>query len=406
MIAVRKDKSLLAFDAVFPQRDSVLCSNTMRENFSKLLKKRIDSCEIVRVKYRPQTSLRVLYNVKIADENSLFTARVFAENRSREVFQNTGNKAAILHSEKLKTVFWKFPFDRQIKNLSSICENNSRHELVAYAPEKCATFRYLNDENEPFAYAKIFADPNEGERIFSVYKQLAKGADELFPNAVCYSNKDRMLLVEAISGARLADVENKNPSNSFQLFGAAVARFHNLKSPEDLKEFTRHKPEKITETLEIIKFALPAHFAQAANLARKLTRNFEFEPAEKVTLHGDVHSKNAIIQAGAKLTLIDLDQASFGNAASDIGSFLGGLFYKEITGEISAADRKNRTEKFLGGYGKARSLPSAKSVQWHTAAAIFTERGGRTINRFRAEGLKNFGAILVCGRQILEGETR
>lgn len=403
MIAVREDKSLLAFDAAFPRRDLVLHAEAMRGNFSEMLKTRVERCEIVRVKYRPQTSLRVLYRVETAAENSLFTARVFTGTHSAAEVYASGEAA--FYSENLKTVFWKFPFDRKIKQLVKIAERSDGCELVAYAPEKCATFRYSNVVNEPFAYAKIFADAAEAERIFSVYKNLPKTEAELFPNAVCYSPKNQTLLVEAVKGARLADSDEKDLPDAFQIFGAAVARFHKLEPAENLTKFSRHQPKKISETLEIIKQILPAHFRQAENLARNLSAKLAFENEAKVTLHGDVHAKNAIMRGDGKLVLIDLDQTSVGSAASDIGSFLGGLFYKEITGEISADTRKILAENFLAGYEKIRELPSEKSLNRHTATAIFTERCGRAISRVRVEGLQNFAAILAAGEKILEGGT-
>lgn len=402
--AVSENKSLLAFDAVFPRRDEVLCGDAMRENFARLLKSPVERCEIARVKYRPQKSLRVLFRVKTGDETSLLTARMFSGTRGGEVSEISKAGQQVFHDEKLKTVFWKFPFDRKISELEKIVgETNCRKEIVAYAPEKCATFRYFNRQNEPFAYAKIFADGAEAERIYSIYKDLPRAIEDLFPRAACFSPKNKTLLVEAVKGARLADLEAKNLSSAFYLFGAALARFHELKPSENLKEFSRHKPDKIFATLEIIKLALPGNFTKAEKLARNLTRNNEFNGEETVTLHGDVHAKNAILQPDGKLVLIDLDQVSIGNAASDIGSFLAGLFYKETTGEILAETRKTNIENFLAGYETVRALPNRKSLNWHTAAAIFTERCGRAISRFRKEGLENFARLLDLSDEILQG---
>lgn len=405
MIAVREEKSLLAFDAAFPGRDQFLCAEEMSGTFSKILKTNVESCEIVRIKYRPQTSLRAAFRVKSKGKESIFTARIFPDDRAKEIYETSENKKAIFHDERLKTVFWKFPFDRKIKRLEAIFKSKHNSRLVAYAPEKCATFCYSNAKNEPFAYAKIFADADEGERIFSVYKNLPRTENSLFPNAVYYSPEQRTLVVEAVRGVCFADLQNEEPEKSFRLFGAAVAHLHKIRPLENLKEFSRHQPHKIAETLENTDRVLPDHFEQAKNLAERLNQTFNFEAEEKITLHGDVHPKNALLSDGENLTLIDLDQMSVGNAASDIGSFLAGLFYKEITGEISAVERKNRTENFLKGYQKMRDLPDKRTLNWHTATAFFTERCSRSINRFRVEGLKNFGALLSCAEEVLAGKT-
>lgn len=402
--AVAENKSLLAFDAVFPQRDEILNTDAMQGNFEKILKKQIESCEIMRVKYRPEISLRAIYKLDFGSESSIFSARIFSAENFGDALEKTKNQTNIFHDENLKTVFWKFPSDRKIKNLEKIVAEG-KNELVAYAPEKCATFRYFNAKNEIFAYAKIFADESEGKRTFSIYQNLQSQNAELFPKAICYSAKKQTLFVEAVEGVRVADLDEKDLPSAFELFGESIARFHNLEPTGKLENFTRHDQEKIASTLEIVKKSRPENFEQIKDLAQKLAENFDCENAPKVTLHGDVHAKNAILQANGKLKLIDLDQASVGCAASDIGSFLSGLFYKECIGEISGKKRRILAENFLAGYEKIRALPDEKSLKIYTAKAILTERCGRAINRFRVEGLKNFAAILAVSEKIINGEN-
>ncbi|MEZ5425070.1 MAG: aminoglycoside phosphotransferase family protein [Pyrinomonadaceae bacterium] len=407
-------EGFFAFDPAFPRRDDGLSVEAMGRSFGSALRTGIESCQLIRVKYRPETSLRALYRVETGDESHLLTARFFSGEGSARIYEELKTRTGVFHDQDLGAIFWKFPADRKIIHLNKISVGPRKDlkgsgnlsaggELVAYAPEKCATFRISNRAGEAITYAKIFADKKDSERIFSIYRDLPAGKGELFPQAVCYSPACQTLLIEAVRGKRLADLEEARLSGAFRKFGALIANFHQQKRPAGLPEFFRHKPEKISRTLKMIGKTMPSHFSRAEKLARKLNRLPEIKGQEDVVLHGDVHPKNAICREDGRLILIDLDQVGFGPPAADIGSFLAGLFYKELIGDITLERRKDLFGGFLAGYETVRPLPVEKAICRHTAAAIFTERCGRAINRYRVEGLQKFASLLDLGERVLEG---
>jgi len=409
--------NLLANDSVLPHRDELLDTSFMLENLRSMSDRNLDSCEIVRVKYRPSTSLRVLYRLKTGSVSTLLAARSFIKGSSARVFNKLRNPNPVFYDEKISTAFWEFPLDRKIKNLNILLripqelKNIGNHRwkesnLVGYAPEKCAVAKCMNSEGKTFAFAKIFAG-REIRQTFLIYDRTYYRTPEpsrfRFPKVVHYSDYFQTLFIEAIEGTRLADVEAQKRKRGFCIFGEAIAHLHNARPLEFLSEFARLKPKKILKTLEIISRTRPENFVQAKSLGNRLTKTFAFDNKEKVSLHGDIHGKNAILRNDGRLTLIDLDQMSVGNASADIGSFFGALFYKECIGEISIEFRKELIESFLYGYEKIRKLPTRKSLEWHTASALLTERSARAINRFRINGLEKFSQILTIGEDILDG---
>jgi aminoglycoside phosphotransferase (APT) family kinase protein len=427
MKTATQTKTLLAPDAFVPQRDTLLDENAMRERLSKNICKHgaadLKSCEIKRVKYRVGANLRVLYEVSCGELSLLVAARTFENNRGAEVCEESLKNAVAISSARpvfydaeLETVFWTFPNDRKLNNLKilqsvpgNLAEVSGQmwttSRIVAYAPEKGATAECLNANGGTIAYAKVYAD-DAGRNVYRTYDALGKitnGENNLrLPRALCYSEVHRTLILEAVEGVRIADLDSGSLGEGYRKLGAAISNLHNIPPPEFISEFTRLKPSRIQTALEIVKTACPDISIQAEKLAEKLFNSFQFADEPTVCLHGDVHPKNGIINAG-RLTLIDLDQASSGAAACDISSFIASLFYKQCAGEISTEKRKEYTNAFLEGYEKNRRMPEEKSLRWHTATAIFNERVLRSINRVRREGLENLRELLAAGETIFDG---
>lgn len=425
MRTATRTKILLAPDALVPQRDLLLDENAMRERLAKNICKYgeadLKSCEIKRVKYRVGGNLRVLYEISCGDLSLLVAARTFDKNRGASVCEeSTKNGVAIssarpvFYDAELETVFWTFPNDRKLNNLKilqtvpgNLAEIAGRtwttSRVAAYAPEKGATAECLDAGGSTIAYAKVYAD-DAGRNVYRTYDALGKVLPSVnnlrLPQAICYSEVHRALILEAVEGVRIADLGGENLSAGYQRLGEAIANLHKVAPPEFLPEFARLKPARIETALEIIKMARPDISRQTERFAKNLFDSFQISDEPTVCLHGDVHPKNVILNADG-LTLIDLDQASRGIAACDIGSFIASLFYRKCVGEISPEKREEYTNGFLAGYEKNRRLPNEKSLRWNTAAAIFNERVLRSINRVRREGLENLSELLTTGETVL-----
>lgn len=421
MIATAIAKPLLASDASLPHRDTLLNEDLMGtlllERVLGLKPASANRCRIQRVKYRFGKSIRVLFDVRFGNETVKVAARTFDAARSSEM--QAAKKAKVIGTAKspcdffdpeLNTAFWVFPNDRKLSNLGVLTDipNNlarvparvwKRSRLAAYAPEKCATAQCLDDSGETIAYAKVFAG-DEGRRIYDLYKNL--NSEEIsLPQALAYSEVQRTLLLQAIPGERLADLNSDDSGDVYRKFGVAVASLHRTRPSAELRPFERLSSVELPFAYQTIARAIPKDALQAARILEGLTA-FSYQPGPDVCLHGDLHAKNAIWNDG-ELTLIDLDQVSVGEAAMDIGSFLSGLHYKECTGQLTAKSRLRISKEFCNGYASIRPLPPERGLRRHTAAALFVERALRAVTRYRVEGLENMGRILTAAESILSG---
>jgi Ser/Thr protein kinase RdoA (MazF antagonist) len=417
----------LAPDPHIPQRDLLLDIREMAPRLATHLPVDgpmiLDGCEIWRVKYRIGESLRVLYRVQIGREYYPIAARTFS-GRSGEIYRHAltatvpcGRLRPVIHMPKLDTVLWTFPNDRKLAHLPVLARNPetlalddvrpwTTSRLVAYAPEKAATVQCLSRDGETLGYAKVYAG-DEGKAAYGVYaslrRHLASGDLHLgLPHPLAYVPAHQTLVLEAIHGPRLADLEDIDRREGFTRLGAALATLHTLPLP-NAPRFKRLDISQAHQVADLIGRSRPdvSHLAHA--LADDLASRWEPSREPAVCLHGDVHPKNGIMTAG-RITLIDLDQAGPGPAAADLGSLLAALRYDDHVGLQAAAGEW--AEAFLGGYAEVRPLPPPSQLRWHTAAALLVERALRAVNRIRPEGLACLDRLLADARMLLrEGRS-
>lgn len=404
----------LAPDPALPQRDLLLDEQRMVARFSLLMSRdgssAIDSCEKQRIKYRVGESLRVLYRLSVNGRRQLVAAKAFAGAQARTAGGARGKfeHGAFIDAD-IPAAFWIFPNDRKLEHLNLLGEvppeflplsqgKWRRSEAVAYVPEKCATVRCQDSDGQIVGYAKMYAAA-EGEKVHRTYIELASVCPHVV-KALGYSHPYRLMLLEAVPGTRIADLKDEELKDSFAGLARTLASLHSAPVPSGLPGFHRHELDRLRECVRIISLARP-DVAQAANRLHHRLRS-SVPPAEPVVcLHGDVHPKNGIASNGL-VTLIDLDQSAIGPSAADLGSLLALLHYNWRTGLLTCTRKRELASAFLDAYGGSRPLPSEKSLSWHTAAALLSERALRSVNRIRPEGLLHLEQLLNDAREILD----
>ncbi|MDQ3816887.1 MAG: hypothetical protein M3362_04230, partial [Acidobacteriota bacterium] len=263
----------LAADELLPQRDLLLDEGEVTRRLSEQLCTRgplkVEGCERLRVKYRFGESLRVLYRLRAGGATYHVAARAYssAHRPASDIYPRALAGAApfgplppVFYETELGAVFWTFPNDRKMKNLRALsCPPESlarrlgsgwtRSRLVAFAPEKCATAQCLDDEENVLAYAKLYGG-DEGEGIYRIYETLHSSVrlndySLRFPRALHYSKEHRALLLEAVRGARIADLSGRLLTEGFMRLGGALAALHNLPLPDSLPAFRRLEADRL-----------------------------------------------------------------------------------------------------------------------------------------------------------------
>jgi Ser/Thr protein kinase RdoA (MazF antagonist) len=170
------------------------------------------------------------------------------------------------------------------------------------------------------------------------------------------------------------------------------------------ERFRRLEPSRLQQAGRLVGRARPELAALSGRLSRELMACYRPDPDPAVCLHGDVNSRNWLLQDD-RVALIDLDQMAMGPAAADLGGALAGLLYREITHDWSGAEVRSLRQALCAGYAAIRPLPTRDSLRWHIAAALLAERALRAVTRVRVDGLWHLEALLATALTQLEGDA-
>jgi tRNA A-37 threonylcarbamoyl transferase component Bud32 len=403
--------TLLSPDAALPQRDFLLDVDEIRAPLSSILGKgQIEHCVRRKTKYQVGRSLRVLYEVLVGDASDLIYARAYDPALSR-----SGSENCYVSKGSLSATFCVFPHDRKIKHLSLLDGSTSlpalkqnlgwkSSRIVAYAPEKSATAQCLDAKDQVIGYAKVYADDCEASRVFYIYRGLLlpikkRPTGLQIAEPLALSESQNLLLLRAAEGERISTLAGRKRIEAIRQLGRTLAALHNLQISFALPPFQRFTPDRLTKAAETIGRARPDVATLANDLARRLCSDFP-TPEMLVCLHSDVHPKNGVAHK-EHVTLIDLDQASIGDSAADLGSMLAAIRYDRITGAITSDDAAEISDTFLSGYRKSGFLPQQKTLNWHIGAACLAERALRAITCVRCDGLLHLRELLLDAKSLV-----
>jgi len=417
----------LVADHVLPQRDLLLDPEFMARLFARELGAdgpvAVELCEHIRSTYHAGESLRVAYRVSAGGASCVIAGRAFPQGGSQKSFEvarvkavNCGPFRPVFHHADTECVFWMFPNDRKIANLPLLVDipeelaqvfprRWSKSNVVAYAPENCATAQCLSPQDDVLAYAKVYAN-DHSETCFRTYMALrqsvaSRRAEIDFPEVVYHSAQHHILILQALCGRRMADVQGHELLEAFVRLGQVLACLHALPVPAHLPDFPRFTDSHMQLAASTIALVRPELAQQASELCDALRTQKNESNEQSVCLHGDVHPKNGILLEKG-VALIDLDQASLGPAAADLGSLLAALRYEHHIGLLTEADERTLVDAFLSGYQRAGKLPEPESLRWHTAAALFAERAFRAVSRIRLPGLQILPKLLNDSQCLLD----
>jgi Ser/Thr protein kinase RdoA (MazF antagonist) len=418
-------------DRVLPQRDLLLDPGFMTELFSHELGAsgpvKVEGCKHLRTTYHAGESLRVAYRVSAGGRSCIVAGRQFPKGDSQKRFEESKQKGAdcgpfrpVFRHADTESIFWTFPNDRKIANLHSLVDvpqeltrlfapRWTKSNVVAYAPENCATVQCLSAQDDLLAYAKIYAD-GHGQTCLNTYTALRQSAEDEradvhFPEVIYHSADRHILVLQVLRGRRMADVQGRELFGAFARLGQALALLHSLPVPAHLSEFPRFTNSHMQLAASAIGLVRPELAQLASALCDTLCKQKNELNEPSVCLHGDVHPKNGILLEKG-VALIDLDQASVGPPAADLGSLLAALRYDRHIGLLTEAAERTLADTFLTGYQQFGMLPEPESLRWHMAAALFAERSFRSVSRIRLAGLQCLSELLTDAQRLLAGGYR
>lgn len=427
----------------------------------------VERTELGWTKYRPGESCRYAYRLGLVNRQTSDTAEllVFARayppgsGSARDRYERAAGRPlvkpfvgpAAFHIPELEMVGWSFPNDRKLPclgrfvSLSSLGEDVLPHlpagsapaargtdarapclSIVHYVPERSCSVRLTfpgegaagegSRDLPPTYFGKAYADGAACRRALAIQEALwasdsCQRGEVRLARPVLLQEPTNAVWQEGLPGETLFDLGARGGvrPDHLHLAGRAVAALHAIPPGIDAPGDDAHATGKEVESAAALVAAVrPDLAARLQVLARSISSRrdrIDREPA--VTLHGDLHSKNLLVDARGndssrrKVSLIDLDSAHLGPASKDLGSFLASLHSQAAVSGCSAHAVRRQVSAFLSGYESRSSFridPTA--VRWQTARCLLVERAVRCVTRLKEGRLLLLDKILARAEEL------
>lgn len=280
-----------------------------------------------------------------------------------------------------------------------------RPRLLAHKPGRRAAILYeISNASPRRLVGKTYRD-DRAARVADWSRQVAeqlagRGARLRVPEVVGVAPELR-LCVSAWCAGEPGDRSPIEAGTRLNQIAQALAALHAI-GMAGLPEFSPREECAIAERWATLLQS------QAGHLATTMKRNCKhlvewsqrLAPFAPGTIHRDFYEKQLIWSRGGPC-LLDLDTLSHGDAALDVGNFIGHMLLNRATGQQSLACLPELAREFVGAYRQAGGIVESENVLFYWASSLV--RGGaihalRDATRAYAPAMWELAARIMKGR--------
>jgi Ser/Thr protein kinase RdoA (MazF antagonist) len=377
------------FDPILPNFPTLFDGEAMRGLIARHAARNagveIIACRPTYVRYKPQTSCLVNYDIDIRIGNEVTThpahIKTFADDRGRRRMQS--RKLAklldrandecgafplerVAYVPELNGMLAFFPIDYDLRSLlpAAATEPARKHlatmldapdltvasdpALIRYKPGRKALFRY--ETSRGVVYGKTHAD-KPVEMIRAATTTLIE-AGLPTPEMLGTNEKLGYIAHAEAPGDQLASLRD---DARFESLLAALAEPLSLlhRTPvQDLPvHHLGHEVDRLRETARLLGVILPELETRLKRIVCVLEDRLARVDDELATNHGDFYDDQAIVN-GDRMVIIDLDEIRIAHPMLDIGNMLAHL----LTGQQRGSVRPRAREAFIAAMRQHREM--------------------------------------------------
>jgi aminoglycoside phosphotransferase len=422
--AMQDVDKLFAADPLFCRRADCLDVEVVRSHVSAAFPE-IDmssGVQPVNVWYIPGKSLQVAYRARGTDDVAasgevLFRVRFYPYGEGQRHADSARaaalDRRRVRHIPGMSGVAWLFPEDAGLPQLGAVLNDEysaehfmpgGRWTLLSYLPGRRCAVRYRFPDDADGIVVRVQM-PHEAARSDGLRPAAWAGARFHMPEPAGFDAQAGAFWERFAPGQRLDSLLATDG------FDAAVrhvleglVRLHALRLPELPSEGASEILDRTTRKIvPKVGVALPRLGDDLGRFTRLLiARASHFAEGEPVTLHGDLHTANLLID-GDDVVFIDLDRLCVGNAACDLallGTRLllvarhGGIGVHAVAGTIAALPDLYREA------GGRQLEPGA--FAWYVAALLVGRQIKTAIRHLAPNTDRLAPALLALALRILE----
>lgn len=383
------DALVIDADSDLPGLSTLLDDSAAGELLSHTLPDlKIVSAECSYVRYKPGTSCLALYRVATSRGTTWAHAVAYGDQGATKLA-----KARLLASaanarssrpgvdDNHNIIVWPFPSDDRLAALELTAGDDGPQQLLQrmgprdvdlsccrlvplrYKPQRRFVGR-LDVAGRPAAVLRI-QSPATYAQARRAAKSLAHMGGVPTTRPLGHSDRHRAIVAHWLPGQPLTGKLAASESAGYVLAQLHQQSHHKL--PKRDSTYEARSLEQFTAASQF----LGAHLAGLIETtAQSCAAWVERLPAAAVTIHGDFHPGQVVVQADGSAALIDLDQAAQGNPLFDLGAFIARLHFEEIAGQVSENQRAWAVDELLAGYRLAGGKVEPHQVCTATASCL------------------------------------
>jgi len=414
---------------------------------------RVLACAVDHVRYKRGQSCLISYRVETQDAETgerceaRYSARAWAPGESARRFEKSRRASlvvprlgpALFHVEPLSAIFWAFPNDRKLGDMSALTNpvrleteiipsmigahlgaawrlSSWTSSVVHYVPEHGLTVRArlcLGHRTSGRAIVKeVFAKqypPDCGRATFETMHALWEGRARgpggvTTARPLAYQPRSAILWQEALGGEPLARRLDRGAmsASDWTRVAQGLAAFQAVPLPGLCASGTADFAARLERASALLAEVLPHQAGRVRALVDALLPRAEALAAgPRAALHGDLHPQNVLLgEAGA--ALIDMDSVSSGPPLADVGSLIAALLARTADGGGPARSVESGIEALAESYRAHAPWPAPRAdIDWHTAAALVAERAVRCITRLKPGRLALVDELLATAERLM-----
>lgn len=452
----------IPMDVRLPQLSMILDTEAMRRTLwngmfeSASVRDRflIRQCDIIQVRYKPESSCMVSYRLNVENVETgesgeqILCGRAFPDGRSLPQWEKASTQALVqprfgkplIHLPEVEMILWSFPNDRKIHTLpasshaalstSSIPPNwvlahvgtgwqvaDTKSRVMHYVGEHTCTvqtsFELIHSSQDTRQTLTIFGKAyynEEGAQTDLVMRQLwdseARRSGRLgVARPLRYDTRLKTLWQEGIQGTTLENHSIETPASIPLLEKAAhtIATFHTTPLSNIPQITMAEQLSKLESVASVLMQCRPTCRPILVPLQDRLIEQAKIiSLGPTATLHGDLHMKNLFLTHD-RIALIDLDNVCEGHPGLDLGSFVAGLLTGALAKHVPLSQMAVPVQRFLNHYNQSTPWKiDQHTLAWFTAVALVVERSHRCITRLKHNQREHLKALLSLADRISE----
>lgn len=350
-----------------------------------------------RLRYKPGTSCVLAFDLRtITDEGPVVMpciAKAYAPSTTakwEKSLQEVPRGHLLLEDPGLRLVITTLAGDRHLRAVSRLFDDAARLPLLErllpghtdlaagtvttlrHNPER----RWVGTLDTPAGDRLVLrAYPRSSalEHIHAYARLHGTGAD--IPAFLGKTRRHGMLAVSWADGDVLG--HSADPAD-LRVVGRALAGFHLRRPPELGVSTPLAHADRVRRAAAQVALLQPDAAEPARQIADHLISRLREAPVGGNLVHGDFSRDQVVLGPGGEPSLIDLDSAAVGEAATDLGSFWAALLV-EARSPAEEAGITGRVETLMSGYDTLRRPPDRALVLLYRDSHLL----GRAAEGFR-----------------------